>query len=1293
VICVEETFQKMAAGALTERFPHVPIWPESFVSSPPADRNPSMFRRWLERLRPKANRRLRRGVSTPPRRISTRLNVTALEDRVTPSAVVQIDAATGFNFHTAVAADSQGNAAFLYNGIDLNSGLMNTFVRWTDPTGQPVGNPVQVNAASDGDSVGSALAVAPDGRSVVVWVDDIPGADGYAHIWAKEFNADHTAAGSQFVVAPYPGFYWDLPPTVSLDDNGDMAFAWTGPATGSSVERSYVKFVSWDLQSQTDAIALGSGLTAGSQSPRLAVSAAGTLIASFTSGAAELGAVAPGFVQPIDYVADGSGGFTVTAGSSPIEVDPNAVSVRPIALSDGGFAAVVDVEPPTSFGQLIMLDRFAADATPSANPVEVAAVLGPLWTTGAGADDSGNVWTAWHVGADLSDADWKMYAAGFDTTNTLTAGPFRVTPQLVPEGADTLAQTGFAVGPDGSLTAGWTMTDTNAGTFQVMARHYDPIVAAQSETDTLTPASGLGSVSVVSQATTVAGSVLWEYWVTNNTTHSMGQFTMGGQPAGVTDVANSLGWAAASSGVGWSASSSAQYLAAGATGYFTFSTPSAYAIQPTTATADGGNFTASAMGAVLGPGLTAPETDTLLAGSLDGQVTVLSSVSPSADGGLTWDYEVTNNSSSPLSQFTFLDPVTGAETATTSLGWAFNADYSGWTAGQNDAPIAPGQTADFSFTTAPIVADHTAIRIGNSDSAEGNVLGPWDPADYSQTQTSTVTAASGQTGTVDVVSSATVFDDYTRWQYHITNNTSSPISSFNISADLTRATDVSSTLGWAFSNTGGGQGGWAVGAGAAPLAAGADGYFFFDGPVYWSIGGTPVHADTGNGVALAPVPFGPIRVSAAQNVMIDGTNYNWGPGHYPADHDRDTQAQWLSVAGVPQPNIPFKRDLSVDKLWQNDPNLLPMTVTWPAGPLRPEFRVIGAGQARLDYWSDQKKNAPYFQAGNRVSFVPDADQTGGLSTEQTATIYLEGIRPSISVGDTKLVVYLIHDGVTDVWVQRETVLPVVKGFSATPAPGQNVYFKHTFDAMNGHPTSDPRPREEGWQGMVAVGLTDVTLPDGSHRWGPDNAMTFTADVVAPTNSVKFLQNANLPVGSSWTFQHPDNDKRQPQVTRVLPTYYDPAKNWTRFVDSLLNPPYYSTLFDPAPTADAAGDGVILQTFDSPGTGTPNQDAQTETDWRDTNLISLAKVFQMYLVVQLADGSIYPLENAKWTATFSAKNWATDLATGQGLGPTTINGSSGVVVNRKPQLDDENPWTAQPPTVQKALNWIGLPSGG
>src|SRR5262249_56973723 len=68
-----------------------------------------------------------------------------------------------------------------------------------DRTGAALGGEVRVNQVRDGQQTAVEIAMAPDGRAVVVWEDDQDG-DGYYQIVARRIDAGGVPAGNQFTI-------------------------------------------------------------------------------------------------------------------------------------------------------------------------------------------------------------------------------------------------------------------------------------------------------------------------------------------------------------------------------------------------------------------------------------------------------------------------------------------------------------------------------------------------------------------------------------------------------------------------------------------------------------------------------------------------------------------------------------------------------------------------------------------------------------------------------------------------------------------------------------------------------------------------------------------------------------------------------------------------------------------------------------------------------------------------------------------------------------------------------------
>jgi hypothetical protein len=141
------------------------------------------------RLFPSARRPIRNSTGT-------RLRVERLDERILPSGTdpVQIDQQGGWQFFSAAATDAQGNSVVVYNSIgDDGTSYQKVYARRVDPQGNPVGDPFRVNTDESSDMVPGGIAMAPDGRYVIVWFGAGPGHDG-TDIYARRYNADDTPA-------------------------------------------------------------------------------------------------------------------------------------------------------------------------------------------------------------------------------------------------------------------------------------------------------------------------------------------------------------------------------------------------------------------------------------------------------------------------------------------------------------------------------------------------------------------------------------------------------------------------------------------------------------------------------------------------------------------------------------------------------------------------------------------------------------------------------------------------------------------------------------------------------------------------------------------------------------------------------------------------------------------------------------------------------------------------------------------------------------------------------------------
>jgi hypothetical protein len=1259
-------------------------------------RGTSMFRMFTHRVRSRfltvANRKARRLARKD---IRCRLHCTRLEDRTVPSNVpFTLPRPNGPQYFTSAAAAADGSGAILYSACSSN-GNYDVFVQLTDPSGNSVGDPIQVNTDVGGDALAAGIAMAPDGNFVAMYWG--AGPDFSEGLYARRYNADGTSLdASEFNVGANIYGGWGNAPTVAIDPDDNFVIAWNDAGSGSPFAQIY----SWDLSSvsQPFAIDQNSGDTASALEPQVSLAADGTLVTSYL---VDNGAFfdSSAYVQRFSYSPDGNGGIQVSPLGQAVYVSGaaggSASTIVPVATSDGGFVAVTDSGQSDQFGTgNVAMQRFAADGTASGSLVPVTPNNSGGVLTGAGVDQNGNVYVAWWNG-DIGPygAGGNLYAQDFAADNTAVTPAMLMTP-LLPLWWQAPETGSLAVGPDGSLLVGWTDASSTVG-----ARHFDPIVSYSTESDRLTVPSNGGTLSVVSTATTFADSVLWEYTVTNSTSHSLGQFTISGQPDTVTDTSNSLGWTPDSADIGWTAGSSSDYLAPGQTAYFAFTTPSAYTVQPTAAQAGGGTFTPPATDNLLGPVLPAAETTVLTIGTLGGRISV--TATPIADGSdLIWDYQVTNTGSTNVGQFTFLDPPAGASNPGSSLGWAFNDAGTGWAAGPDDAPLAPGQTGEFYFTAPAIASGHVAARATSTDGtaiAEGTILGPADPVIYQLSRTIQLATVAYPpylpVETASVITKVTVYAGHMLWEYRVDNNNytgthwlfdDTAIGIFHILGADMATTDLYNSLGWTTAISDAGDFELKAENGAPLLEAGGELYISFTTPVlgigrclgfgdelddsiyYGSTVNYQLSPATEAEDVLAPVPP-KFSATLANTIVVNANNDNYfaGTPQQPQNH-----RQWATVNGVVQTGIPFTRDLNATHLWQPDPNLAALQATWPAGTPGPTYTVIQSGSGRLGFWKDPQKN-------NAAS---SADLQANMSG--SATISVEGRHESTFLND--LIVRVIWQdpttGETDVVPLDVTVTPVLNNFAVTPnltgtfaSPGQTINFQN----WNFGPVTPI------WQG----GLKAWVLTDPYKTAAKPEAADFTATAVPglPRGAtLQYVQNLTNIVngkytgGAGWVYT-PGSGYANRNAT--LPS----GVNFP-VLDSSDGRAFYGT--DSAQSAPNSAE-YTYRSQDSPQTGEPvtrkyddtgslNQlltQAATNAMNKNTQSIDVEYQFRLYFVVSFADGSIYSVAYVDWKATFFA------MLVG---GVPTINVRQGISADSFVR-SNINPGTVAGQTMNQVMN--------
>ena len=131
----------------------------------------------------------------------------------------------GNQIDAEVAVAPGGSFVVVWTGYNQPGDILGgIFGQRIDASGQPIGAEFHVNTAVVGDQEDPHLAMAPDGRFVVVWESSDAGGFG---IFGQRFDSAGARAGAEFRVNTYsPGD--QLHPTVAMDAAGNFVVAWHG---------------------------------------------------------------------------------------------------------------------------------------------------------------------------------------------------------------------------------------------------------------------------------------------------------------------------------------------------------------------------------------------------------------------------------------------------------------------------------------------------------------------------------------------------------------------------------------------------------------------------------------------------------------------------------------------------------------------------------------------------------------------------------------------------------------------------------------------------------------------------------------------------------------------------------------------------------------------------------------------------------------------------------------------------------------------------------------------------------
>lgn len=355
---------------------------------------------------------------------------------------------SGDQFAAAVSRDVPGRSVVVWDSIGQDGDGHGLFAQRFDSDGQPLGIEFPVNSVTAGDQLFADVAMDADGQFAVVW--ESPDADGTG-VFGRQFDADGNPLGSQFQVNVTTQKD-QLRPAIAMADDGRFVVVWSSidqdGDSGTIVGRRYDangQAVSGEMIINTTAVG-------GQFLPDVAISASGQFVVAWESEQQDgdgLGIVA----RPYDTNGQPVSGEIVVNTTTQNDQSHPSVSSN----GDGDFVVAWDNEVLTQ--HLIIARRFDSTGTAQSGEIQVTTVpkVAPF-VPDVALDEDGQFTVVWDADGADGDGD-GIVARSFGGNHVALGPEFVVNsttandqsfPAIALDGADNFVVVWESFAQDGS---------------------------------------------------------------------------------------------------------------------------------------------------------------------------------------------------------------------------------------------------------------------------------------------------------------------------------------------------------------------------------------------------------------------------------------------------------------------------------------------------------------------------------------------------------------------------------------------------------------------------------------------------------------------------------------------------------------------------------------------------------------------------------------------------------------------------------------------------------------------------
>lgn len=346
----------------------------------------------------------------------------------------QVNTYTAYTqYHARGAADPQGNFVVLWGGFGSAgfASFQDVHGRRYDVRGSALDDQFQVNTQTVGDQRDPDVAIAPDGRFVVVWQGARAVAPGFQEttVAARRYDANGEPMGDEFRVDSYPTgnrFH----PAVAMDPNGGFVVTWYSyGSSGTDSDGTSVQAQRYDANGAPvgGEFQVNAYTTGRQGSPAVAVTAQGDFVIVWNSAVPDGTNSYAWSLWAQRYDASGAPlgaefqvdeGITGSPGSPSIATD-----------SEHYFVAWVSLDGTTNDSNEIYARQFALDGVASGpqfrvNTVTATYQLNPRISS----DPEGNFVVVWEgkASSGTDQAGFSVHGQRYDAGGAPRGGEFQI---------------------------------------------------------------------------------------------------------------------------------------------------------------------------------------------------------------------------------------------------------------------------------------------------------------------------------------------------------------------------------------------------------------------------------------------------------------------------------------------------------------------------------------------------------------------------------------------------------------------------------------------------------------------------------------------------------------------------------------------------------------------------------------------------------------------------------------------------------------------------------------------------